>query len=193
MNPPKQLSTTSTDAAATLSSEASYTVALRAAGVEPAAAALRLPAGELRRAHDVMAVSFQIGPRHEDQEIRAQDALRVSAMRRLATARLGYCGLSSLANDIELIVSELVTNAIVHSFGSSVTMTLELRYGLLTIEVRDETGTCPAIKQPADDAENGRGLILVQAITEQHGGAWGIRPDGTSTWCTIPVLLGGDQ
>ena len=147
----------------------------------------------LPRTYDAMAACFAISRRSEDQVIPARDAQRVSAMRRLARARLGYCCLSALSDDIELIVSELVTNAIEHSYGTSITMLFELDHGLLTLEVKDETGRHPAIRQPADDSETGRGLILVQAITEQHGGEWGIRPDGTGTWCTIPVLPGGNQ
>ncbi|WP_445527481.1 ATP-binding protein [Streptomyces cyslabdanicus] len=147
----------------------------------------------LPRTHDAMAACFAISARSEGQDIPDRDAQRVSAMRRLARARLEYCRLSPLADDIELIVSELVTNAIAHSRGSSITMMLGLDHGLLTLEVKDETGRHPEIRQPADDAENGRGLILVQAITEQHGGEWGTRPDGTNTWCTIPVLPQGDQ
>lgn len=145
------------------------------------------------RTQDTMTVSFAISPRTDHEDIPEQDAQRVAAMRVLARARLRYCGLSALADDIELIVSELVTNAIAHSRGSSITMMLGLDHGLLTLEVKDETGRHPAIRQPADDAENGRGLILVQAIAEQHGGEWRTRPDGTSTWCTIPVPPGGDQ
>lgn len=72
-------------------------------------------------------------------------------------------------------------------------MTLVLNHGLLRLEVRDETARRPEIQQPADGAEYGRGLILVQAITEQCGGKWGTGPDGTSTWCTIPVPAEGDQ
>ncbi|WP_327227160.1 ATP-binding protein [Streptomyces platensis] len=77
--------------------------------------------------------------------------------------------------------------------GTNITMTLVLNHGLLRLEVRDETARRPEIQQPADGAEHGRGLILVQAITEQCGGKWGTGPDGTSTWCTIPVPAEGDQ
>lgn len=147
----------------------------------------------LPRTHDTMAACFAISPRGEHQAIPAQDVRRVSAMRRLARARLRYCRLSALADDIALIVSELVTNAIAHSHGTDITMTLVLNHGLLRLEVRDETARRPEIQQPADGAEHGRGLILVQAITEQCGGKWGTGPDGTSTWCTIPVPAEGDQ
>ncbi|WP_331762295.1 ATP-binding protein (plasmid) [Streptomyces sp. NBC_01527] len=136
-----------------------------------------------------MEACFAISPRGEHQAIPERDARRVSAMRRLAKARLEYCGLAALADDVELIVSELITNAIEHSHGT-ITMTLGLNNGLLSLEVKDGSGRRPQIQRPAEDAESGRGLILVQAITEQRGGSWGCGPDGTNTWCTIPVGAG---
>jgi len=139
-----------------------------------------------------MAAFFTISPR-SDKGIPAEDARRVPQMRRLARARLEYCHLSVLADDVELIVSELVTNAIEHSHGTAIAMTLALNDGLLHLEVKDETARPPEIQQPADDAENGRGLIIVRSITEHHGGKWDISPDGTSTWCTIPVPTRGHR
>ncbi len=147
----------------------------------------------LPRTHDAMTACFAISPRGEHQAIPAQDVRRVSAMRRLAKARLRYWRLSALADDIELIVSELVTNAIAHSHGTDITLALALNHGLLHLEVRDETARRPEIQQPNDDAEHGRGLVLVQAITEQCGGKWGTGPHGTSTWCTIPIPAKEDQ
>lgn len=145
------------------------------------------PSLALTREQDVMTVSFTISLRDEDDEIPRQDAQRVRQMRRLAKARLAYWGLVGVADDMELLVSELVTNAIVHSRGTEITMTLELNDGVLRLGISDETGRLPQIQQPNHDAECGRGLQLVQCITQQHGGAWGIRPDGTGTWCTIPI------
>lgn len=149
------------------------------------------PSLALTREQDVMTVGFNISLRDELDDIPRQDAQRVRQMRRLTKARLAYWGLAGLADDVELLVSELVTNAIKHSRGTEITMTLELNDGVLRLGVSDETGRFPLIQQPDDDAECGRGLQLVQCITQQHGGAWGIRPDGTSTWCTIPTTSAG--
>jgi anti-sigma regulatory factor (Ser/Thr protein kinase) len=133
--------------------------------------------------------SFSISPRDDRQDIPAQDAQQVSAMRRLAKARLDYCGLSLLIDDVELLVSELVTNAIQHSRGTEITMTLRLDRGVLRLDVTDRTHRRPHVQRTTEDAESGRGLQLVQWITEQNHGAWGVSSDGTNTWCAIPTLV----
>lgn len=139
------------------------------------------------RTRDVMTVCFEISPRDDGEDIPDQDARRISQMRHLAKARLVYWRLSALAGDVTLLVSELVTNGVKHSCGTQITMMLCIGDGELRLEVRDETSQRPQIQHPDDDAESGRGLQLVQWITQQHGGSWGISTDGTSTWCSIPV------
>lgn len=142
------------------------------------------------RENDVMIVNFAISPRG-DQNIPENDARRVSDMRRLANARLSYCGLSALADNVELVVSELISNAIKHSRGTGITMTFLLVSGLLLLDVCDKTGWRPQIQQPDNEAETGRGLLLVERIAQEHNGSWGVSPDGTSTWCVLPTAPTG--
>ncbi|SEB61380.1 MULTISPECIES: ATP-binding protein [Streptomyces] len=140
-----------------------------------------------------MKVCFEISPRDLGENIPDQDAQRVSQMRHLAKACLVYWKLSALTGDVMLLVSELVTNGVKHSCGTEITMTLCTADGGLRLEVSDETSQRPQIQHPDNDAESGRGLQLVQWITQQHGGSWGVSPDGTSTWCSIPLPSpGGD-
>ena len=85
-----------------------------------------------------------------------------------------------------LIVSELVTNAIVHSGSEAVSCVLRLGSGLLRIEVTDQgVGVAePTVRKPADDDVSGRGLLLVSAVSE----AWGVRralPAGRTVWATV--------
>ncbi|MFJ2217660.1 ATP-binding protein [Streptomyces sp. NPDC101062] len=135
-----------------------------------------------------MSTRFEIGPYREgDQEVSERDAQRVAAMRLLAKARMSYCGLAAVADDVALVVSELVTNAIKHSRGEHVTMGISLADGVLRIAVEDGSPALPEIREPRPDAESGRGLILVQGITDQHKGSWGTSADGTTTWCTLTV------
>lgn len=131
--------------------------------------------------HDLMAVSFAISPRGAHQDIPEQDARHVSEMRRLARERLNYCGLSALADDVELLVSELVTNAIEHSHGAGITVTLRLDEGLLLLYVKDQTALRPHVQKPAADAEHGRGLLIVKALAD----SWGVSTDGTTVWCAL--------
>jgi two-component sensor histidine kinase len=76
-------------------------------------------------------------------------------------------------DDAQLLVSELVTNAV--SYGGP---PLVLRVhcdetaGLL-VDVRDGTPALPQRTQATDQDEHGRGLELVELLAE----SWGVRPD----------------
>ncbi|MGK5632494.1 ATP-binding protein [Streptomyces sp. URMC 123] len=81
----------------------------------------------------------------------------------------------------ELLASELVTNALVHTDrGAEVTATvLPGRVGRtedrLLVEVRDFASRGPAPRTPDGEGTHGRGLVLVQSLAD----AWGARPHGT--------------
>jgi len=53
----------------------------------------------------------------------------------------------------------------------------------LLIEVRDGSHELPVPGDAALDDEEGRGLFLVEAIAD----GWGVSPDGTTTWCSLPL------
>lgn len=120
-------------------------------------------------------------------------ARRVQQIRRLACAQLRYCGYPDGDGDaiytVGLVVSELVSNAIEHGRGDKVRFALTCREtGALRVEVDDYAPGVPRMRTPCRDAERGRGLVLVEALTE----AWG--RDGTCTWCTFaPVPRGSDE
>ncbi|WP_243762151.1 ATP-binding protein [Streptomyces sp. Tu 3180] len=111
----------------------------------------------------------------------------MGAARRLAAARLRYCGLETLVDDATLIVSELVTNAIQHGRGAQVTFTMTVRDGFLRMAVHDETTGRPVVHDADNDAEHGRGLFLVDCLTAAHGGTWGTSDGGATTWCHLAV------
>ncbi|OKI10218.1 ATP-binding protein [Streptomyces sp. CB02923] len=97
-------------------------------------------------------------------------------------------GLPYIADDAELVVSELVTNAVMHSGGRKITVALTLRDGCLRITVGDGTPGNTALPTPPEDAdEHGRGLFLVQSIAAGQKGAWGISGNGATTWCDLAV------
>jgi anti-sigma regulatory factor (Ser/Thr protein kinase) len=93
----------------------------------------------------------------------------------------------------ELVVSELVTNSVQFSGAREWTLpqpqpfsgracapliSLSLRYfraGLL-IEVYDTSNDAPVLAYAGDDAENGRGLMLVDALTKEW--SYFLLPDG---------------
>jgi serine/threonine-protein kinase RsbW len=98
------------------------------------------------------------------------------------------------AETVELVVSELVTNAVVHSKsgapGGTVTVALCPGPGGVMVQVRDDGGPSePRLTGVAADtgigAEHGYGLVLVDALADR----WGTisSPDGRITWCRIGV------
>ncbi|MFJ9829721.1 ATP-binding protein [Streptomyces sp. NPDC101160] len=87
---------------------------------------------------------------------------------------LGGWGGPGATDVAELLTSELVTNALVHTEqGAIVTATVDPEQ--LRVEVRDFV---PDLKQPsvppADDGTHGRGLVLVQALAD----SWGVDRSG---------------
>ncbi|MEO3808531.1 ATP-binding protein [Sphaerisporangium sp. B11E5] len=86
-------------------------------------------------------------------------------------------------DDVTLLVSELVTNAVVHSDshnGGKVTLTVTDGAGRIRGEVRDAGGD--TVPRPCNDmlAEGGRGLLLVDLISTR----WGVEDDiaGRVVW-----------
>jgi anti-sigma regulatory factor (Ser/Thr protein kinase) len=96
------------------------------------------------------------------------------------------------ADAVQLVVSELVTNAIVHSKsgapGGTVTIALCPGASGLLVQVRDDGGASEprlagAAADPRKSAEQGYGLVLVDALAERWGSI--SSPDGRITWCRI--------
>ncbi|WP_333768736.1 ATP-binding protein [Streptomyces sp. IBSBF 2435] len=83
-------------------------------------------------------------------------------------------GLDDLADRAELVLSELLTNAVRHTVPPP-DCEIETRYELLPagvrIEVHDADETRPAAQIPSAEEESGRGLALVDALT---GARWGV-------------------
>jgi anti-sigma regulatory factor (Ser/Thr protein kinase) len=72
------------------------------------------------------------------------------------------------ADDATLIVSELLTNAVLHA-GAPITVAMAAEEGTLRVEVYDGDGHMPAVAASAVDATNGRGLGLVGALSTTWG------------------------
>jgi PAS domain S-box-containing protein len=103
---------------------------------------------------------------------------RVRDARELARETLATWGLSELSETVELLVSELVTNAVCHGAGD-IGLRL-IRTASLLCEVRDDGYELPTLRRADVDAENGRGLQLVSALAER----WGTQrtPTGKVVW-----------
>ncbi|EFC83311.1 SpoIIE family protein phosphatase [Parafrankia sp. EUN1f] len=102
-------------------------------------------------------------------------------------AALHDAGISSL-DDAILLVSEVVTNAVLHA-RSDLVLRATLEPGRLRISVEDREGS--ALPRPGDestdqiDAEHGWGLLLVEALAQ----AWGVEttPDGKRVWFEMEI------
>jgi PAS domain S-box-containing protein len=106
------------------------------------------------------------------------DPAAVSSARTLAAGQLTQWGLQRLAPVTELIVSELVTNAITHGVGP-VRLRL-IRHQELTCEVWDASDCIPRLRHARTIDEHGRGLFLVARLSHR----WGTRhtPDSKVVW-----------
>ncbi len=141
-----------------------------------------------------MTVTFTVTPLSGRLAPREQDARHLADLRHLIRGRLTSWGLSHLADDAELIVSELLTNSLIHSGGTQVSLDVRIEDDRLRIEVGDGARRRPcAPAHPCDEAENGRGLEIVHFLVQARGGAWGLGPDGTHTWCTLAIGTGEDR
>lgn len=82
------------------------------------------------------------------------------------------------ADDVVLVVSELVTNALNHALPEVCLHLVRLPCGILRVEVADG-GPCGA-RRERDPGDGGRGLALVEALSQAHGRHVG--PAGTLAW-----------
>lgn len=103
------------------------------------------------------------------------DPASVSAARRHVARVLTEWGLADgdTADTVRLIVSELATNAVQHTFGQSPTFTVDLRLGRdeeLYLGVTDSHPRWPQRLPAAVRQDNGRGMVIIRALTKEHGG-----------------------
>jgi len=91
--------------------------------------------------------------------------------------------LEELLPTTELLVSELVTNAVRYSRGE-VTLRL-VNEKALVCEVLDTSAALPRLRQAGSEDENGRGLQVVRRLSKR----WGARrtPTGKVVWCEQPL------
>ncbi|MFE0376514.1 SpoIIE family protein phosphatase [Streptomyces inhibens] len=106
------------------------------------------------------------------------DPAVVSTARSLVAHQLTSWGLEEEAFTTELIVSELVTNAI--RYASAPIRLRMIRDRTLTCEVSDGSSTAPRVRHPRATDEGGRGLLLVAQFAER----WGARytAEGKTVW-----------
>jgi anti-sigma regulatory factor (Ser/Thr protein kinase) len=89
---------------------------------------------------------------------------------------------SSVVEDAVLLVSELVTNSVLHG-GPPVVVAVDCDGEALQVRVRDGSPTLPEPRDAGQDAESGRGLELVANLSA----AWGVDPEdgGKHVWFVL--------
>ncbi|MFE2292295.1 ATP-binding protein [Streptomyces sp. NPDC059452] len=104
----------------------------------------------------------------------------------------GTCVAEADARDAaELVVSELMANAVLHVARDAVRVTVTLLGdSRVRVAVADRSRVCPAPCAAGSDQESGRGLEIVEALS---GGQWGVDslPWGKRVWATLGPLKGG--
>ncbi|MFD7200696.1 SpoIIE family protein phosphatase [Streptomyces sp. NPDC059893] len=102
----------------------------------------------------------------------------VAVARSLAGRQLAAWGLEDMAFQTELIISELVTNAIRYGEGPVSLRLIRDRH--LTCEVTDGSNTSPHMRRAHDTDEGGRGLYLVMSMSHRWGTRYAAR--GKTVW-----------
>jgi GAF domain-containing protein/anti-sigma regulatory factor (Ser/Thr protein kinase) len=90
---------------------------------------------------------------------------------------------TDVVDDVELIVTELVTNAVLHG-EQPITLRLHEVAGGARVEVEDSSRSMPVVPRSSTDAMTGRGLALVATLAD----SWGVEPvagDGKVVWAEV--------
>ena len=97
----------------------------------------------------------------------AGDAAAIPILRALARRIMtGWKTPETVIDDVELSLSELVTNALIHTTGP-VRVRLVHRRGTVRLEVADTSAHRPGRALPGTDADHGRGLAIVAALANR--------------------------
>jgi anti-sigma regulatory factor (Ser/Thr protein kinase) len=113
----------------------------------------------------------------------------ISHARELARKALTDWGLADHTDLAELIVSELATNALRHGAGPIDVRLAYTQEGDLWTEVHDHGRGRPVLRKTTADDEQGRGLALLDALMDLHGGIRGMADDPSSPGKTIYAAL----
>jgi anti-sigma regulatory factor (Ser/Thr protein kinase) len=120
----------------------------------------------------------------------AREPHEVAPARRWTVAQATAAGLADedAAAVLELLSSEVITNAVRHGQGE-VVVSVVRDGATLRIAVTDGGNGVPAPREAADDAVTGRGMLLVAALSE----SWGVEhhpTGGTCVWFTVSGTTG---
>jgi anti-sigma regulatory factor (Ser/Thr protein kinase) len=112
------------------------------------------------------------------------DASSVGTARKLVRRQLSKVDDPDLVDDASLLVSELVTNAILHGH-TEVSLRAGIRHGVFRAEISDGNPTVPVPRRPSQLAGNGRGLLLIDEVANR----WGVKTTraGKTVWFELAL------
>ncbi|PPS73185.1 ATP-binding protein [Streptomyces sp. MH60] len=129
------------------------------------------------------------------------DPSEVGRARRWARSRLAGSGIRAdepLAETLVLLVSELVTNAVVHTGRSAVlrlvlpgAVTEETEEATVRLEVDDASDRAPVPRCAGGEATGGRGLALVDGLADRWG--WSREGTGKRIWCELDRCAASEE
>ncbi len=115
----------------------------------------------------------------------ADDLASAARARRFVEEQCARWGFDAIVDDALLVVSELVTNAVVHAQSTS-ELRLTPGQGVLRIEVSDDGPAAPDPQLAGEDDEHGRGLLLISVLSA----AWGTEASpsgGKVVWADLRI------
>ncbi|MFF3732718.1 ATP-binding protein [Streptomyces sp. NPDC002476] len=113
----------------------------------------------------------------------------VAGLRRLLRLHLRLWGLLDVADAAEVCVSELVANVIRHvGVGTPSTLVVEMNGTYLRVALRDpDARALPTLLSAGPDEESGRGLVMLEAVSERWGVILGV--ESKLVWCDLATPL----
>jgi anti-sigma regulatory factor (Ser/Thr protein kinase) len=102
----------------------------------------------------------------------------VAVVRQFVRQTLGALDAATVEDGV-LLTGEIASNVVEHA-RTDYQVRVTMRAGRVRIEVADGSSVLPAVRDLANDADRGRGLLLLERIATE----WGVdqRPNGKAVW-----------
>ncbi len=115
----------------------------------------------------------------ELSEVLPPEPASVGRARRLVATAVTASGQGDLVDVATLLVSEVVTNSVLHA-GTEIHLTCHPRRTGVRVEVSDRSALAPSVRNYDNEAMTGRGLALVSMLSA----SWGMNVDdaGKTVW-----------
>lgn len=110
------------------------------------------------------------------------DASSSRTARHWVSSRLVELRLEPLADAVELLTSEIVTNALLHA-GTEMVLRLEPADGGVQVEVSDGSRVPPSRRRYSSTATTGRGVAVLDDLADEWG--WNADPTGKTVWFRV--------